>query len=133
MSEAQLGEGFSCCSLMPGPLPALRYSFPQPFTPCLGIKMVASSRSCVLASAGSCRAPSALSPTVLGITEYSSTPATYSSASPAKSQGKRVLVSPCHPPCHGASGEMLAAAGRQERDGRAEGVIFQFHLSWALA
>lgn len=28
---------------------------------------------------------------------------------------------------------MLAAAGRQGRDGRAEGIIFQFHPSWALA
>jgi len=65
MAENELGGGGSCHSVVPGPLPALRSSSPQPFTPCSrerdgGLP----GRSCLPASAGSsplqapqCRAP----------------------------------------------------------------------------
>lgn len=135
MAENQLGEGGSHWSVVPGPLPALHSSFPQPFSPCLGSEMGASpGRSCLPASAGSRRALSALSPAVPRIAAYHSTPAARSSASPVTSQGKRLVVSPCNSPWHKwRDAEVLAAVGRQGRDGRAEEIIFQFHLSWALA
>lgn len=110
MAEKQLGEGGSCCSVIPD---THTHTHPSPplFFAALdrgeGQRCLPGQVLPLLASTGSSRAPSTLSPAVLGITLCPCTPATYSSASPVTSWGKRLLVSPCHPSCHGTSGEML--------------------------
>lgn len=108
MAENRLGEGGSCCSVMPGPLPALHSSFPQTLHP-LSREQEGSLPGQVL--------PPGLSwlqqghvhsePRSAGDRRTSLYSCHVFICISCDKRGKRLLVSPCQPSCHGASREML--------------------------